>query len=219
MKRSDLITILNNEDLDAKAKLDKIMDLHGADAELWKTQKQETAEQHKEELGKLNGKLADALKTATDPDREDWKAKYEAEKTARETAEAGLATEKTAHEATKSGYETEKARAATKSALYRHLKAAGANPDEDILALLAGKFDQSALVLDGDNIKDWETLSKPVVEANEKWFGATTTEGVSVGNPPTMPPTTYTRADIEKMTPEQINANWEKIKPALEGKR
>lgn len=62
----------------------------------------------------------------------------------------------------KTTVETENATAAKKSILLKQLSADGANPK--LISLLEKEFDLSKVELDGDKIKDWDSISKSVKE-------------------------------------------------------
>lgn len=116
----------------------------------------------------------------------------------------------------KSAVEIEKTAATKQSILRKQLTADGANAD--LVDLLELKFDIAKIELDGDKIKGWEEISKPIKEQYSKVFGTVETVGVVVATPPAgNPQSSYTIEQIKTMTPAQINENWDKgVKQALE---
>lgn len=215
MKRSEVLAVLNNADMEVRAKTDAILDLYGTDAELWKAQKAELTEQHKATIDSLNAKLAAVPKG----DGTDYKAQFEelqAKLTEMETAHAeALQAKETELSEYKAGVESEKDKTALEAALERHLKAAGANPDPLIFEGLMSKFDRSALVREGEKITNWDEVLAPVKESNAKYFGTQATRAADVADPPANNTSSYTMDDIKKMSTEQINKNWDAVKTTL----
>lgn len=121
----------------------------------------------------------------------------------------------------KKGVETKQTEKQQKAVVKGLLTQAGANP-EAIDLLVSAILDRPVKPLEfegeGDNItlKDWETVLEPVTAKYGGLFGEVSEEG----NPPATPPTggqakTYTREQIKKMTPEEINANIDDVNRSL----
>lgn len=114
----------------------------------------------------------------------------------------------------KTATETQKEVDTKKSLLRSQLTADGAN--SKLVDLLELKFDIDAIELDGDKIKDWETVSKSVKEQYADVFGTTQTQGAKVATPPANNQSSYTIEDVRKMSAQDINKNWDKIKNTLQ---
>lgn len=99
-----------------------------------------------------------------------------------DTSKAELETVKAEFEAYKNNIETEKVNGTKKSKLTELLKKEGAN--EKLVGLLLKEFDLEKIEIDGDNIKDWDNVIKPVKEGYSDCFATVET----VGNPPATPP-------------------------------
>ncbi|MDL2253836.1 hypothetical protein LJC49_07165 [Ruminococcaceae bacterium OttesenSCG-928-I18] len=194
MKRS-FLTALGLE----KAVIDQIMEEHGTTIETLKERNTEAMEALKEQVTDLKGQLAEKA----DNSGNDWKAKYEAEVEAHQSTKTELS-EKTEKEV----------KTAKLQKLHANLKAAGANPD--YIELLESKFDVAALEEDGDGFKGWEDTLKPIQAKYSGLFGTVETKGPNVATPPAGNPANYTMDDIKKMSPAEINKNWDKVSKTLE---
>lgn len=111
---------------------------------------------------------------------------------------------------------TNKAVTASKEKLYRELLTQAGIPEKRQDAILR-VTDLSGIELDKDGkIKDAKTLTEGITA---DWGDFITTQGKQ-GAPTATPPASdpsknYTRDDIKKMTPEEINKNWDSIKTSL----
>ena len=77
----------------------------------------------------------------------------------------------------------------------------------------------AALDLDGEKIKDSSALDALVNGTFKALVSTTTTKGANISNPPiTTTNKAYSADDIRKMSPEEINKNWDSIKASLNGK-
>lgn len=117
------------------------------------------------QIDELNNKVADLEATSSN-----------------DTSKAELETVKAEFEAYKNNIETEKVNGTKKSKLTELLKKEGAN--EKLVGLLLKEFDLEKIEIDGDNIKDWDNVIKPVKEGYSDCFATVET----VGNPPATPP-------------------------------
>lgn len=149
------------------------------------------------QIDELNNKVADLEATSSN-----------------DTSKTELETVKAEFEAYKNNIETEKVNGTKKSKLTELLKKEGAN--EKLVGLLLKEFDLEKIEIDGDNIKDWDNVIKPVKEGYSDCFAKVET----VGNPPATPPKgnpaqKYTLESIKGMTTEQIKQNYEAIKNDL----
>lgn len=140
-------------------------------------------------------------------ERDDYKTKLE---------KAGDAAKvQSEFDAYKQQVENEKTNASKATAVRAALKAAGVNRDE-FTDLLMGKVDLSKVELDGDKVKDADALIDPLKGSYAGCFGEITDSGTDPINPPSGGgKTTYTAADIEKMSVDEINKNWEAISKSL----
>ena len=146
--------------------IDKIMQANGEVIEREKT----VADNLREEIKKLTENISAAKKELEDykaeSGKEDYKGKLETEiaahaETKKAHAEVLKGKEKEFSDY-KTAFETEKSTAAKQSVLLKQLAADGANPK--LIALLEKEFDLTKIELDGEKIKDWENISKPVKE-------------------------------------------------------
>lgn len=109
--------------------------------------------------------------------------------------------------------ETERINGKKTAAVRRILKDGGVQRDE-FVELLLGKVNLDDVEMDGDAVKAPDTL----VAALKQSYGGCFGEVKDVGTPAVNPPSggkTYTASDIKKMTPAQINENWNAIRQAL----
>lgn len=183
MKRSFLTALGLEKDV-----IDQIMSEHGNTVELLKEKAKEDADKRTE---KLNSKITElqGQVDAAPNGGDDYKAQYE--------------TVKEELKAYKQAVETEKATAAKQAVLRKQLTADGAN--SDLIDLLELKFDLSKIELDGDAIKDWDALSKPVKEQYAGVFGTTETKGAQVANPPASNGVSYAGKTIRDLMVEANN--------------
>lgn len=140
-------------------------------------------------------------------ERDDFKAKYE---------KAGDASKVQAEfDAYKQKVEGEKVSAAKTAAVRKSFKSAGVNRDE-FADLLLGKVDMDKVELDGDKVKDEAALLDPLKNKYAGCFGEVSDKGTDPMNPPgNGGKATYTMADIEKMSIDEINKNWDAISNSL----
>lgn len=140
-------------------------------------------------------------------ERDDYKTKYE---------KAGDASKVQAEfDAYKQKVEGEKVSAAKTAAIRKSFKAAGVNRDE-FADLLLGKVDMDKVELDGDKVKDEAALLDPLKSKYAGCFGKVDEQGT----PPSAPPsgssgTKYTQEQIQAMSTEEINKNWDAIRASL----
>ena len=119
------------------------------------------------------------------------------------------------------GYKNEQAAKETRSAkerAYRELlKAAGIT--EKRIDSVIRVSDLDAVELDDKGaIKDADKLTESIKTEWADFIPTTTTQGAQTATPPvTTNQKTYTAADIRKMTPAEINQNFDAIKASLKG--
>lgn len=155
MKRSDLLALGLEKDA-----VDSILELHKADAELWKTQKAELDEEIKDIKAKQS--------EFPPEDGKDWKAEYEAEVKA--------------HKATVETHAEAKTTEAKRKAAREALKKLGAN-EEDLDIFLLDKVDYVKIEMDGDKLKDEKALDG-YKDTYKRYFGEVKVQGTDPANPP-----------------------------------
>lgn len=84
------------------------------------------------------------------------------------------------------------------------------------LAKADGVIDK--IELDGDNIKDIENATNAIKANYSDYIETQTQKGANVPNPPASSPRVFSASDIKKMSPAEINANWDTIKSTLNSK-
>lgn len=138
---------------------------------------------------KTANKTIEDLKSKPDDSNggEDYKQKYNDEVSAHNTTKTTLKKELDDY---KNAVETEKTTATKQAALRKQLQADGANPK--MIDLLELKFDLTKVELDGEKVKDWENLSKPVKEQYADVFGKVEDKGT----PQVIPPAGNTPQDL-----------------------
>ena len=87
------------------------------------------------------------------------------------------------------------------------------------IAMRGSSAEIAALDLDGEKIKDSSALDALVNGTFKALVSTTTTKGANIPKPPiTTPDKAYSADDIRKMSPAEINKNWDSIKASLNGK-
>ena len=216
----------------SKETIDTIMAEHGKlitrtkeDLETLKAQYDE-ANRKNAELGAKIAELLrkgdpDALKKQLEEFREQMAKELAAEREAHEQKLAAereaREAERTAHESTKAAYATEKDNMDVDGKVAAALKEAGMNPAAIDKALKL--YDRAIVKRNKDGvISNTDDVLKHFKGEWAGFFGETVTKGAEVATPPTnSTKPKYTLDDVKKMKPADINANWEKIKPLLEG--
>lgn len=114
---------------------------------------------------------------------------------------------------------TKAAHSAKENAYREALKAAGVSEKRinTIIKASSDVVDTLELADDG-SIKDANKLAESIKTEWADFIPTTTESGVQTPTPPaTTPAKTYTRDDIRKMSPAEINANFDAIKASLKG--
>lgn len=94
------------------------------------------------------------------------------------------------------------------------LKKDGITSDK-LVNLLVKEVDISSLEFEDNNIKDWETIGKSLKENYSDFYTSTKTIGAEPSTPPTNNLVSFTKEDIQNMSVEEINKNWENISRTL----
>ena len=158
-----------------------------------------------EEIDALTEEKQTAQDSATTAEK--WKTKYEALKDEFNTY--------------KSDQTAKETRSAKERAYRELLKAAGVT--EKRIDSVVRVSDLDGLELDDKGaIKDADKLTESIKTEWADFIPTTTTQGAQTATPPaTMAQAqkTYTVADIKKMSPEEINKNFDAIKASLKGEK
>ena len=111
------------------------------------------------------------------------------------------------------------AKAAKESAAKAFFESKGITGNSLEIAMRGSSAEIAALDLDGEKIKDSSALDALVNGTFKALVSTTTTKGANIPNPPvTTPNKAYSADDIRKMSPAEINKNWDSIKASLNGK-
>lgn len=177
MKRSYLQALGLEKDI-----IDQIMKEHGNTVELLKEKYDEDSEQKTLKLNKTINEMKeqiDNIPDQTQTDGKDWKSEYDA---LQQKYNTDVGAKQKEYDDLKSTLESQKETIAKQSVLRKQLVKDGAN--NDLIDLLELKFDLNNIVLDGDNIKDWESISKPIKEQYAGVFGTVQVEKTNPATPP-----------------------------------
>lgn len=110
-------------------------------------------------------------------------------------------------------------KAAKESAAKAFFESKGITGNSLEIAMRGSSAEIAALDLDGEKIKDSSALDALVNGTFKALVSTTTTKGANIPNPPvTTPNKAYSADDIRKMSPSEINKNWDSIKASLNGK-
>ena len=110
-------------------------------------------------------------------------------------------------------------KAAKESAAKAFFESKGITGNSLEIAMRGSSAEIAALDLDGEKIKDSSALDALVNGTFKSLVSTTTTKGANIPNPPvTTPNKAYSADDIRKMSPAEINKNWDSIKASLNGK-
>ena len=110
-------------------------------------------------------------------------------------------------------------KAAKESAAKAFFESKGITGNSLEIAMRGSSAEIAALELDGEKIKDSSALDALVNGTFKALVSTTTTKGANIPNPPvTAPNKAYSADDTRKMSPAEINKNWDSIKASLNGK-
>ena len=98
--------------------------------------------------------------------------------------------------------------------LTEQLKKEGFN--EKILKLLTKEIDLETLEIENDAIKDWDNIVNPLKENYSDFIKKESVSGLGSVQPPRQAQTHFTTEQINNMTTEEINANWDSISASLQ---
>lgn len=157
-----------------------------------------------DELTKVQQKLDEANETIKANGSDAWKVKYDAIKEEYENYKSDISAKETAR---------------AKQAAYREvLKAAGVSEKRIDSIIRVSDIDSVELDESG-KIKEAEKLTESIKNEWADFIVSTNTQGANTATPPTTSKKSFSREDIDKMTPDEINKNWETIKNSLKGDR
>ena len=107
-------------------------------------------------------------------------------------------------------------KAAKESAAKAFFESKGITGNSLEIAMRGSSAEIAALDLDGEKIKDSSALDALVNGTFKALVSTTTTKGANISNPPvTTTNKAYSADDIRKMSPAEINKNWDSIKASL----
>lgn len=114
----------------------------------------------------------------------------------------------------KADIQNKETRANKSNLLNAKLKESGVtNPK--LISLLSKEFDLDKIEIEDNNIKDWDNILNPIKESYSDFFETTGISGAEPTKPPVNNPTSFTKSQIEKMSTEEINKNWDVISKSL----
>lgn len=195
-------TILEAMGIEEK-KIDEIISAHAETMSALKQQRDNYKAQA-DDLAEVQRKLDEANETIKANDSDAWKVKYDAIKEEYENYKSDISAKETTR---------------AKQAAYREvLKAAGVSEKRIDSIIKVSDIDSVELDESG-KIKEADKLTESIKNEWADFIVSTNTQGASTATPPTNSKKSFSREDIDKMTPDEINKNWETIKNSLKGDR
>lgn len=184
-------------------KIDEIIAAHAETVDALKEQRDNYKAQA-DELEKVQQKLDEANETIKANGSDEWKVKYDAIKEEYENYKSDISAKETTR---------------AKQAAYREvLKAAGVS-DKRIDSIIRVSDIDSVELDESGKIKEAEKLTESIKNEWADFIVSTNTQGANTATPPTNSKKSFSREDIAKMSPDEINKNWETIKNSLKGDR
>ena len=184
-------------------KIDEIIAAHAETVDALKEQRDNYKAQA-DELAEVQQKLDEANETIKANGSDAWKVKYDAIKEEYENYKSDISAKETTR---------------AKQAAYREvLKAAGVS-DKRIDSIIRVSDIDSVELDESGKIKEAEKLTESIKNEWADFIVSTNTKGADTATPPTNSKKSFSREDIDKMTPDEINKNWETIKNSLKGDR
>ena len=182
-------------------KIDEIIAAHAETVDALKEQRDNYKAQA-EELEKVQQKLDEANETIKANGSDAWKVKYDAIKEEYDNYKSDISAKETTR---------------AKQAAYREvLKAAGVS-DKRIDSIIRVSDIDSVELDESGKIKEADKLTESIKNEWADFIVSTNTKGADTATPPTTSKKSFSREDIDKMTPDEINKNWETIKNSLKG--
>lgn len=184
-------------------KIDEIISAHAETVDALKEQRDNYKAQA-DEFTKVQQKLDEANETLKANGSDAWKVKYDAIKEEYDNYKSDISAKETAR---------------AKQAAYREvLKAAGVS-DKRIDSIIKVSDIDSVELDESGKIKEAEKLTESIKNEWADFIVSTNTKGADTATPPTTSKKSFSREDIDKMSPDEINKNWETIKNSLKGER
>lgn len=182
-------------------KIDEIISAHAETVDALKEQRDNYKAQA-DELAKVQQKLDEANETTKANGSDAWKVKYDAIKEEYDNYKSDISAKETTR---------------AKQAAYREvLKAAGVS-DKRIDSIVRVSDIDSVELDESGKIKEADKLTENIKNEWADFIVSTNTQGANTATPPTASKKSFSREDIDKMTPDEINKNWETIKNSLKG--
>lgn len=152
------------------------------------------------EIDALKEQQQNAEDSATSAEK--WKVKYDNLKESFDTYKAEVKSQATTK---------------AKTDVFRNLlKESGVDPKRvDTIVKVSGDEIASIELDDNGNGTNLEGLTKSIADNWADFIVVEGKQGTKTPTPPENPATTFTKEDIAKMSVEEINKNWEAIKPTL----
>lgn len=183
-------------------KIDEIISAHAETVDALKEQRDNYKAQA-DELAKVQQKLDEANKTIKANGSDAWKVKYDAIKEEYDNYKSDISAKETTR---------------AKQAAYREvLKAAGVS-DKRIDSIIKVSDIDSVELDESGKIKEADKLTENIKTEWADFIVSTNTQGANTATPPTNSKKSFSREDIDKMSPAEINENWETIKNSLKEK-
>lgn len=155
------------------------------------------------DIKELQGKSTDA--DAYKQKLEDLQGKYDTD----------IANKQKEYDDFKASTESEKILSKKREAAKKLLRDKKVN-DDVLDDFILDKLDYESMELDGNDVKDADNYLKSYQELITKYSGNTTIKGAQVATPPANNQSSYTIEDVKKMSAQDINKNWDKIKNTLQ---
>ena len=114
----------------------------------------------------------------------------------------------------KNNLETQKTKESKLNKLKEKLK--GEKFNNDIIDLLTKEFDIDKIEMENNDLKDWDTIVEPIKNKYSSFITREKVEGSKPAQAPTSVQKPFTKEDIENMSTDEINKNWEVISKNLE---
>ena len=184
-------------------KIDEIIAAHAETVDALKEQRDNYKAQA-DELVEVQQKLDEANETIKANGSDAWKVKYDAIKEEYDNYKSDISAKETTR---------------AKQAAYREvLKAAGVSEKRIDSIIRVSDIDSIELDESG-KIKEADKLTESIKNEWADFIVSTNTQGANTATPPTNSKKSFSREDIAKMSPDEINKNWETIKNSLKGDR
>lgn len=151
-------------------------------------------------IDELNNTIADLEAKIENSNTDEYKSKYEALQSEFETYKTNEQNKKIAQEKFNLCIEGLK----------------NENFMEDIIELLTKDIDLETLEIEDGKIKDWDNIVNPIKEKYPNFIKQESVSGLGAVQYPNNTQTHFTTEQINNMTTEEINANWDSISASLQ---